>query len=140
MIEAIIAGTDVAIDGVRITSDAVYAELPIPLLREHRTSEVAGEVYHLQQRCDDLIVFCETDDDACEYTHVSPALRVLSQNRMKLIEVSLVQQPKSPRTVIINRREADPLLAWYRSQTKMLQNVSERINNLRRMLHGQFQD
>jgi hypothetical protein len=134
ILEAIIAGTDITIDGVRIAHDAVYAALPIPLLREHRTSDVVGEVYQLQQRDSNLIAFCETSD--ASYTHVSPGLRVLSDNRMKLIEVSLVQRSKSPHTIIINRRPTDPLLAWHRSQIKLLQTTSERINNLRRILNG----
>ena len=138
--EAVIAGPDITIDGVRIAHDAVYAALPIPLLREHRTTDAVGEVYQLQQRDSNLIAFCETDDAADDYTHASPGLRVLSHNRMKLIEVSLVQRSKSPRTIIINRRPSDPLLAWHRSQIKLLEDVSQRINNLRRILHGQRQD
>jgi len=163
ILEAIIAGSDITIDGVRIAHDAVYAALPIPLLREHRTTDAVGEVYQLQQRDSNLIAFCETDDAADDYTHVSPGLRVLSHNRTKLIEVSLVQRSKSPRTIIINRRPADPLLAFKRMndhhhdellahianlQVRLktigdalrLQTASERINNLRRMLHEQLQD
>ena len=132
--EAIIAGAYITIDGVRIAHDAIYAALPIPLLREHRVTDAVGEVYQLQQRDSNLIAFCETCETCDAYTHVSPGLRVLSHNRMKLIEVSLVQRSKSPRTIIINRRPADPLLAWHRSQIKLLQIASERINNLRRML------
>lgn len=107
ILEVVIAGSDITIDGVRITHDAVYAALPIPLLREHRTSDVVGEVYQLHRRGSDLIAFCETDD-ADDYTHVSPGLRVLSHDRMKLIEVSLVQQPKSLRTQIVRRTASDP--------------------------------
>ena len=140
ILEAIIAGSDITIDGVRIVHDAIYATLPIPLLREHCASDAVGEVYQLQQRGADLIAFCETSETCDEYTHVSPGLRVLSHDRMKLIEVSLVQRSKSPRTIIINRRPADPLLAWHRSQIKLLQTASERINNLRRVLHGQLQN
>jgi hypothetical protein len=135
ILEVIIAGTEIKIDGLLIPSDAVYAVLPIPLLREHRMSDAVGEVYQLQRRGTDLIAFCETDD-ADGYTHVSPALRVLSHDRMKLIEVSLVQQSKSPHTIILNRRPTDPLRAWHRSQITMLQTASERINNLRGMLHA----
>ena len=132
ILEAIIAGSDITIDGVLIAHDAIYATLPIPLLREHRTSDAVGEVYQLQRRDSNLIAFCETCETA--YTHVSPGLRVLSHDRMKLIEVSLVQRSKSPHTIIINRRPTDPLLAWHRSQIKLLQTASERINNLRRIL------
>ena len=135
MLEAIIAGSDITIDGVLIAHDAIYAALPIPLLREHRTSDAVGEVYQLQRRDSNLIAFCETCE-ACDYTHVSPGLRVLSHNRMKLIEVSLVQRYQEPHTIIINRHPTDPVLAWHRSQIKLLQTASERINNLRRMLNG----
>ena len=135
MLEAIIAGSDITIDGVRIAHDAIYAALPIPLLREHRTTDAVGEVYQLQRRYSDLIAFCETSD-TCDYTHVSPGLRVFSHDRMKLIELSLVQQSKSPHTIIIKSGPTDPLFAWHRSQIKLLQNASDRINNLRRMLNG----
>ena len=64
-----------------------------------------GEVYQLQRRDSDLLAFCETSETCDAYTHVSPGLRVLSHDRMKLIEVSLVQRSKSPHTIIINRRE-----------------------------------
>ena len=111
ILEAIIAGSDITIDGLRIAHDAIYAALPIPLLREHRTSDAVGEVYQLQRRDSNLIAFCETCEACDAYTHVSPGLRVLSRDRMKLIEVSLVQRSKSPHTIIIKRRPADPLLA-----------------------------
>jgi hypothetical protein len=138
ILEAIIAGSDVTIDGVRITHDAVYAALPIPLLREHRTTDAVGEVYHLQRRGSDLIAFCETSDAAAAYAHVSPGLRVLSHDRMKLIEVSLVQRPKSLRTIIINRRPADPLLTFKRMNDHHHDELLAHIANLRRMLNGQL--
>ena len=137
--EAIIAGSDITIDGVCIAHDAIYAALPIPLLREHRTSDVVGEVYQLQRRGSNLIAFCET---TCEtaYTHVSPGLRVLSHDRMKLIEVSLVQRSKSPHTIIINRRPTDPLIAFKRMNDhhhdEMLAHIANLTSNLRRILNG----
>ena len=134
ILEAVIAGSDITIDGVRIAHDAVYAALPIPLLREHRMIDAVGEVYHLQQRGSDLIAFCETCDAAAAYTYVSPGLRVLSHNRMKLIEVPLVQRSKSPRTIIINRRPADPLLAFKRMNDHHHDELLAHIANLQARL------
>jgi hypothetical protein len=139
ILEAIIAGSDITIDGVRIAHDAVYAALPIPLLREHRTSDAVGEVYHLQRRGADLIAFCETDDAAAAYTHVSPGLRVLSHDRMKLIEVSLVQQPKSSRTQIVRRTATDPARDYARlkrQHTDLLIRRFQLLQQLVRTLHA----
>lgn len=135
--EAIIAGSDITIDGVRVAPDAVRASLPIPLLREHRTTDVAGEVYHLQRRGADLIAHCETYDtcdSADDYTHVSPGLRVLSHDRMKLIEVSLVRQSKSPRTVILHRRPCDPARDYIRSLSRGSDLLVRRIQLLQQLV------
>jgi len=138
ILEAIIAGSDITIDGVSIAYDAVYAELPIPLLREHRASDEVGEVYQLQQRGADLIAFCETSETCDEYTHVSPGLRVLSHDCMKLIEVSLVQLSKSPRTQIVRRTANDPARDYAklkREHTGLLIRRLQLLQQLVRTIH-----
>lgn len=138
---AIVAGPDITIDGVHIARDAIYAALPIPLLREHRTSDTVGEVYHLQKCGSDLIAFCETDSavDASTYAYVSPGLRVLSHDRMKLIEVSLVQQPKNLRTKIVRRTATDPARNYVRlkrEHTDLLIRRFQLLQQLVRTIHA----
>lgn len=137
--EAIIAGSDITIEGVNIAHDAIYAALPIPLLREHRTSDVVGEVYQLHQRGSDLIAFCETTCEAA-YTHVSPGLRVLSDSRMKLIEVSLVQRPKSPHTLILARRKSCPARDYARSIVEQHTLIIRRISVLQQIVRSLHAD
>ena len=120
ILECLVASQDIQLCGVTLDPDLIFAKLPVPLLREHKGSPV-GEVYHLALTSSGLVAICECSVSTADYSHVSPALRLMpadpkgGQARMKLLEVSLVRQPKSPHTLILARRAGDPVRAYART-------------------------
>jgi len=137
--EALIASHEISIilDGHRLRPDLIDAQLPVPLLREHAGQPV-GSVYRLSNIGGHLIAIAETDcPDA--YTHVSPGLRLLN-GRMKLLELSLVQESKSPHTKIQRRYNSDPHRDYQRSLAEghdLLILYFNTLQQLLRNIHGQ---
>ncbi|MBR0847197.1 hypothetical protein JQ543_05500 [Bradyrhizobium diazoefficiens] len=133
VLEAVIAGPDVEIDGIAIAADAVTCSLPVPLLREH-CGEPIGEVYDLLHTSRGLVAVIETDHPTDDYTHVSPTLRVHDTKRMRLLEVSLVQQSVSPHTTILRRTPSDPAREYARCLAERSDLMIRRIGLLQRLL------
>ncbi|MBR0847110.1 hypothetical protein JQ543_05060 [Bradyrhizobium diazoefficiens] len=135
IIEALIAGPDIILSGHTLHPDLIDAKLPVPLLREHR-GEPVGEVYHLQLTSSGLVALAECNVPCAAYTHVSPSLRLMPAARMKLLEVSLVREPKSPHTIILARRAGDPAREYARCIAESYDLMIKRLSVLQQLVRS----
>lgn len=138
IIEAIVAGPDIAIKGHTLHPDMIEAVLPVPLMKEHRGNAI-GECYHLTLTSRGLVALIETDHPCASYSHVSPSLRLLDGGRMRLLEISLVRESVSPLTIILARRTGDPERQYRQCLAEHHDLMIKRISVLQqlvRTIHG----